>query len=102
MGKNKIDKLEILKMTKLLVVLTGGRVVVLNPATLEEKATLVKSGATTFAINGNDYVAVAANKKVLFYYFDLQKVSFVPLNISKNNEIPLPDPITKMSILRGL
>eukprot|EP01022_Parablepharisma_sp_SALTPOND_P022285 TRINITY_DN448_c0_g1_i1.p1 TRINITY_DN448_c0_g1~~TRINITY_DN448_c0_g1_i1.p1 ORF type:complete len:947 (+),score=150.37 TRINITY_DN448_c0_g1_i1:3051-5891(+) len=95
-SKQKIDRLKILRLTKLLVVLTGGKVVVLNPATLEEKAVLVKSGASTFAVNGNDYIAVAVSKKVLFYFFDLQKVTFLPLTLTKSNEMPLHEQVNKM------
>lgn len=99
MSKQKIDKIGILKLTKLLVVLSGGRVSVLNTGTLGEKKVLVKSGATTFTINSNDYIAIAVNKKVQFYFFDLQKVEFLPALFGKSNEFPLHDQIYKMGTL---
>jgi len=95
-SKYKIDKLEILKLTKLLVVLTDGKVVVLNPATLDEKIVLLKSGGTSFAINFNECIAIAAGKKVVFFIFDLKVADFKPLTLGKTNEVQLHDAIIKL------
>ena len=86
-------------MTSRIIVLTNGKVMLLDPATLEEKSVLVKSGATTFAINSNDSIAIAVSKKVLFYYFDLQKVTIAPLILGKSNEAVLHDQVSKVGIL---
>ena len=95
-AKQKIDQIQILKLTKLIIALTAGKVIILNPATLEEKDVLVKASANSFAINANDYIAISIGKKVAFFFFDLQKVKFTPHTIGKTNEILLQEPTNKM------
>ncbi|MDR3582413.1 MAG: hypothetical protein P4L67_04035 [Candidatus Pacebacteria bacterium] len=95
MSKHKIEKVGILKLSKMLLVMSDGKVTVMKP-TMEEKTVLVKSGATTFAINEMDRVAIAVGKRVLFFYFELSTANFAPLNLSKSNEIALPEQVAKL------
>ena len=79
--------MRILRETKLLVVLTGGKATTFNPATLQEKKELVKSGARAIATNENEYIAVGVGKFVLFFYFDKKQLTFLPLKFGEKSQI---------------
>jgi hypothetical protein len=86
-----------MKLTKFLAIRTAGKLVLLDPATHMEKGVLAKSGATTFAINPNDQMAVAFGKKIQLFHLDLKSTKYLPLPVNKKNELTIPDTISKMS-----
>ena len=95
-SKNKIDKIEILKLTRFVAVLSGGRVDLLDPGTLVPKNHISKSGATNFAINATDSLAIAHGKKIQLFNFDLKTAQFIAMTIGKSNEIAVGDVIIKV------
>ena len=87
-----------MKLTKFVAFLSGGKMALLDPASLNERAVLVKSGASSFAINANDYIAVSLGKKVQLFHLDLPTSKYIPLAVGKSNEMATPDQIMKMGM----
>ncbi len=97
-SKSRVDRIEILRVSGLVLVLTDGKLLLLDPSTLEVRKVLVKSGVTMFAASATDFVAVAMGKKLHFFACDPASKQFLPFGDKKVKEILLPEPVIKMSI----
>eukprot|EP01022_Parablepharisma_sp_SALTPOND_P007787 TRINITY_DN1329_c0_g1_i3.p1 TRINITY_DN1329_c0_g1~~TRINITY_DN1329_c0_g1_i3.p1 ORF type:complete len:985 (+),score=137.12 TRINITY_DN1329_c0_g1_i3:10756-13710(+) len=96
-SKNKVDRIAILSAIKLIVVLSDGKLLLLDSTTLENRKVLVKSGVTLFAISPNDHIAIASGKKLSVLFYDPASKQFLPPAEKKAKEIPFPDHILKMA-----
>ena len=97
-SKSKIDRLEVLKLSRFVAVLSDGKISLLDSSTLETKKVLVKSGATLFAASPSDYIGIASGKKLSIQYYDFPAKQFLPVIIDKKpKEIAFPEQILKMS-----
>ncbi len=94
-SKSRIDKIEFLKLSGFIVVLTDSKVLLLDPATLDVK-TKIKSGATTFAASPSDFIAVASGKKLHFFGYDTAAKQFLPYGDKKAKESSMPETIIRM------
>eukprot|EP00826_Nyctotherus_ovalis_P034830 TRINITY_DN2934_c0_g2_i1.p1 TRINITY_DN2934_c0_g2~~TRINITY_DN2934_c0_g2_i1.p1 ORF type:complete len:922 (-),score=323.30 TRINITY_DN2934_c0_g2_i1:94-2859(-) len=68
----------------------------MNPASLEEKKVLVKSKATALATNEDEYIAIGVGKFILFYYFDIKKLDFLPLSFGDKTQIHVNDDVIRL------
>ncbi len=91
-SKKRVDKIEILRGTKHVVVLSVGLLAVLDPGTLAVKRVLNKS-ATSFAVSPTDWIAFSFAKKVGFACYKADISDFVPLMFGKHHEVTLSDSV---------
>jgi len=93
LGKEKINRLSILNITKQILCLSSGKLILLNPISLT-KLKVLREDVTAFAVNEFDSIAIGIDKKVHLYTYNPDKNDFSPY--SHPNEIKTSEKITKL------
>ena len=82
LGKKKIDRLSILNITKQILCLSSGKLILLNPISLT-KLKVLHEDVTAFAVNEFDSIAIAIGKKIHLHIYNPDKNDFSPHPHSK-------------------
>ena len=96
--KKKVTKVEILKLTKHVSVISNGQLYILDPMTLEVNNNFLKD-VNTITVNNNGWIAANSGKQIYFFVFKPEENTFKRQVIGKRSDIVVEDNVLKLGIL---
>ena len=96
-SKKRVDCIKLLEECKLLLVMSGGKVNLLDIDNLKNVQELPESSATSIATDGKNYIAIASKKKLLLFAYVEDKARFVKMENKNIKNLKFSEQIITMT-----